>query len=162
MRLSDDCEQDCRKAANKVLDVRQGYLIGNGKTSVRIRVINDKDYYLTVKHRINGHCVEIETDISRKDFNSLWSSTTNHIHKTRYLIGGWDVDFFYYKDYRYFAIAEIELPEDQDMPKSIPSIFSDYIVYLVSIDDNRFTSRKLSDVTYAKKLFNQIVEKKDG
>lgn len=159
LSFSSRCEERCHAVATNSWDVRQGYLSGDGPTSVRVRRMRQGDktsYYLTVKHRIDGTCWEIENTIEQRDFEALWKSTVSRVKKTRYKVYGWDVDFFYEDDKRYFALAEIEMPEGQESPKEIPKVISENIIYVVSKDDNRFSSRKLSSRTFAQKVFSTV------
>lgn len=158
LRRDDECEREARRRAEKVLHITQGYL-GDGPPSVRIRrsILNDKaKHYLTVKQRLNGHVWEVEKKIDKEDYEALWPTCGSRLEKFRCVMEGWEVDFFYSGGRRYFAMAEIELPEDKRRPDRVLPFVADRLVYAVPSQDNRFTSKKLCDVKHADKVFDQV------
>lgn len=81
----------------------------------------------------------------------------NRLEKTRYkLPDGWCVDFFLdHDDATYFAMAECEMPEGQLEPKWTPEIITKALIFAVPSTDQRFSSKLVSDVRYAKTLFKE-------
>ena len=141
-------------------DIRQAYL----DDGPRIRQKNDA-YIFTYKRWIPEvkELVEIETAISRDDFDLLWSQRGEALEKTRFekVIGDseWVVDFL--RDPSgdvYFVLAEAELPRYQAQPDSLPEEISSSILHAVAAEDNRFTNKKLSDVDYARRLFEKVAD----
>jgi len=101
--------------------------------------------------------VEIETAISREDFELLWPLCVEAVRKTRYVKetadGEWVVDFLRDdKDRVYFVLAEVELSRFEMTPDEIPAEIAGHIVFAVPADDNRFTNKKLADRDYAREL----------
>lgn len=140
-------------------DIRQAYL----DDGPRIRQIDD-GYLFTYKKwvKITKELVEIEVEISRDDFELLWSERAQSIEKTRFErhVDGveWVIDRLRDKDGAvYFVLAEAELPRGQQVPQHVPDAIAAHILYAVAADDNRFTNKKLSDPDYAARLFNEVV-----
>lgn len=147
------------------LELKQGYL----DKANRIRSIVDPNgvtqYLFTYKTKVNGNQIEIENEISERDFNSLWTLVGNIITKTRVVVPygdyKWEVDFLYsYKKKTlgecYLIMAEVELPEDQELPNQVPDFISENLVYLVPREDRRFINRNLSRVGTVKKMVQEL------
>lgn len=139
-------------------DIRQAYLDENA----RIRWI-DSDCLFTYKRWVPQarEQVEIETAISRDDFDLLWPLCVQSVQKTRYVRqvadAEWVVDLLSDASGTvYFVLAEVELPRFQAAPDSIIAEIREHIVYSVAIDDNRFTNKKLSDPAYAARLLAEV------
>jgi CYTH domain-containing protein len=93
----------------------------------------------------------------------LWLVAINKLEKKRYTTSSsentWDIDFF--KDHHhqtYFAQGEVEMPEGQMAPTLIPDIVKNNIIFEVPMEDNRFGSKKLAHVKYAKNLLKELTE----
>ncbi len=139
-------------------DIRQAYL----NDGPRIREDNGA-CTLTYKKWIAAaqELVEIETAISREDFDLLRSECVINVDKTRYAkrlpSGDWVVDLL--RDGQgavYFVLAEVELPRGEAAPASIPEEIAPHIVHAVDALDNRFTNKKLADITRAAALYAEI------
>jgi len=105
---------------------------------------------------------EIETEITKKDFDAIWPKITRQLTKTRYNIKHgelwWEIDTFRGFGGSYFWMAEIELPEKQDWPDVVPDYIKNHLLYKVPLTDGRFSSKKLCDESYAKNLFKQLIK----
>ena len=139
-------------------DIRQAYL----DDGPRIRQI-DSEYLFTYKRWIPQakELIEIETDLSRDDFDLLWPLRVESLQKTRYIkeIGEaeWVVDFLMNATgHVYFVLAEVEMPRHQAAPDDVPAEIRDHILYAVGAGDNGFTNKKLSNPDYAAKLYQKI------
>ncbi len=107
--------EDWRKYANKPQLFKQGYLASNKKGwSIRIRIIDNKEAYLTLKAQANiatNH--EYEYSIPLEEANEIWNLVPHKLLKTRYQLsihgGSWIVDCFHDKNAP-LVIAEVELP----------------------------------------------------
>lgn len=154
-------ENDIPYIADKKFNIQQGYLLKNGGgLSVRIRqsTLDDKTKrYLTVKQKIDKRIVEIEKKIDIKDYEMLASLAVCWVNKIRYLVNDWEIDFFKRGEETYFAMAEIELPEDVEEPEFIPYFIQDYLLYIVPQNDCRFSSKKLANYDYTRKLIEELV-----
>jgi len=147
------------------LDLKQGYLDkANRIRSIR-RLDGTVQYLFTYKTKVNGNQIEIENEISERDFNSLWTLVGNVITKTRIVVPfgdyKWEVDFLHsYKKKTlgecYLVMAEVELPEDQELPNQVPDFISENLVYLVPRDDRRFINRNLSRVGTVKQMVQEL------
>ena len=142
----------------RLTHIRQAYL----EDGPRIRD-EDGDCTFTYKRMIAaaGELVEIETRISREDFDMLWSERTTALDKTRYAnscaSGDWVVDFLRNSDGElYFVLAEVELPRGVSAPSSILDEIAPFILHAVEPMDSRFTNKRLTDVAYASALYNEI------
>lgn len=161
--LNVECENEIEKNSISQKDIRQGYLVFSKGVSLRIReTFSSKDhrpkFELTFKQKVGNRVIEIEKDIDHRDFNDLWEVSINKLEKIRYNIAHeenyWEVDAF--KDHNhetYIIVAEHEMPEGKLYPESIPAIINDNLLYAVPLDDYRFSSKKLANLKYSKKLY---------
>lgn len=160
------CEHTFRKAALYIREMEQFYLISGKNQSLRCRkttTAKKVEHTLTFKQEVKGKVVEIETVINERDYSMLKTKSKSELKKIRYHIaekGGeeWEVDFFKSKSKNYFVQAEVEMPEEQKEPKSIPKLIQDNLIYVVASGDKRFTSRRLCDSKHARKLLKLIKE----
>ena len=155
-----DCKEDLLDDAYDQRYIRQGYLGFAKGVSLRVRDTNSK-YEMTFKQKVNNRVVEIETKIDKRDFEDLWSVAVNKLEKIRYMIstkhGLWEIDTFLDHNHEtYIVVAEHEMPEGQLEPKSIPKIITNNLVYAVPLDDDRFASKRLADVKYARELYKEF------
>jgi CYTH domain-containing protein len=145
--------------AEKTFHIEQKYLAINKGFSTRVRSINNCRYILTVKQDVQGMIgqLEIETDISKEDFDILWKTAYRVVSKVRYVYKGWEIDFFKNEQGKnYIAVAEIELPPKIKWPETIPLIIKENILYVVPIEDKRFSNKKIGNVKYASKLLEHV------
>lgn len=119
----------------------------------------------TYKHDLTNQpgCLEIETDMSKEDYDLAWSEADHKLTKTRLLLpcnntaGVWEIDFFYDAQGIYLAMAEFEVPAKSGPPKDLHPLVQEYLRYVVPADDNRFKNRKLGDRKYVEKILLEIV-----
>ena len=109
--------------------------------------------------------VEIETEMSRIDFERLWTLRRETLEKARYAWTDgrfhWDVDFFNTDDgATYFAMAEVEMPEDEATPPPPPAILAPHVLLLAPRNDARFTSKRIADRQHAEGLLAEILKGK--
>ncbi len=139
-------------------DIRQAYL----DDGPRLRQVGGECLFTYKKWAPHaGELVEIETAISRDDFDLLWPLCVETIQKTRYVRvtddGEWVVDFLRDDDGEvYFVLAEVELPRHQARPDAVPAEIAGGILHAVAIDDNRFTNKKLSRRDHALELLAEV------
>lgn len=156
---SEEVEQKFKESSQLAIPIHQRYLVTEKGMSVRVRCSEMKggpEYAFTFKKNINGEVVEIETKISEEDFDRMWPGAKNQVDKIRYIYEGWEVDFFKSNNSNYLAVAEIELPPKKLMPSIIPQLVTENIIYVVPIDDNRFSNKKIGDVVYATNLLDSL------
>lgn len=141
--------------------MEQSYFARGKDYSARIRSQKDNlgkvKKFFTFKHDIEGEVVEIQKKIDDVDYFMLSKIATNFVKKIRYEIGMWEVDFF--KDTEgetYFAMAEIELPRSVKEPSVTPDFITENLLYKVERHDFRFSSKKLSNIEYAKKILEDL------
>ncbi len=141
--------------------VRQAYLDAPG---LRIRSMESggkRAHFFTYKREVEGQVVEIETEISAKDFDRLWTQRQESLRKTRYSWPDgrfhWDVDFFKTEDGRtYFAMAEVEMPENDTAPPPLSARLASHFLAEAPHRDPRFTSKRLADQAFAEQLLADI------
>ena len=142
--------------------IHQIYLPGG----IRARALKDKDnhtkFIFGYKKKINGKILEIETEISPNDFNSLYSIKKSFLLKNRlswitdeYT---WDLDLFIHNEKPYFFMLEIEMPETINIIPKLPNIINDNMLYHVSEHDNNFSSKKLCSVKHAQKTLTSLMK----
>ena len=141
--------------------LRQAYLDASG---VRIRSVEadgKTDHVFTYKRTIDGQVVEIETGLSAIDFKRLWTQRRETLQKVRYSWNAgpfhWDVDFFKRDDgSTYFAMAEVEMPEEETDPPPLPDFLAAHLLAAAPAFDQRFTSKRIADQAHATKLLADI------
>ena len=141
--------------------LRQAYLDASG---VRIRAIKKGGaihHVFTYKRPVDGQIVEIETGISPIDFERLWKLRRETLSKVRYSWEEgrfhWDVDFFKTEAGKtYFALAEVEMPEEETVPPAAPARLQKHVLGLAPFGDPRFTSKRLADQAHAERLMAEI------
>lgn len=159
-------------------EITQGYLDDHS----RIRKMVPRDYgatqwFFTHKRSIAGKVVEIETPITERDFEMLWTLVRpglDAIYKTRVKVHArgatlahqpnrahdlWEVDFIRdaEKGNLLMIMAEIELPEDNtDGPSFIPPFINDHVIWRARQDDLRFTNRQLANIEETRRLMETL------
>jgi CYTH domain-containing protein len=167
--LNLDCLEDIKSQLltypnARKLKIWQGYLTSHA----RIRHIEEgktNRYVFTYKLKISGQTVEIETDISTHDFIKLVEGVDEKIVKERISIEmgeeTWEVDFL--KDAKYgevyLIMAEVEMPEWQFVPSSIPEFVSDHLIFPVPKNDKRFNNKQLGLPGEVRKLYELVKNK---
>ena len=128
--------------SDRVLHITQGYLASNKEMSVRIRIIDDNEAYLTIKQNVHDTLTmraEYEYLIPVQDaLEMLQSSPFLPIVKQRHIVHvddvKWELDFF--EDHNEGLItAEVELPSLETpvvLPEWIGKEVSNDIRYLNS------------------------------
>ena len=114
-------QEEFRKNAHKIIEIVQWYLSVKPEKIVRIRMQDDKDFFLTIKGISNASGLsraEDEHKISREEAEGLLKSCDSRmIVKTRYLVlvenHTWEVDIFH-GDNEGLIIAEIELSSEDE------------------------------------------------
>ena len=141
-------------------DVRQAYLDTVGLRIRRFDRDGSVSHIFSYKRPVGGAMVEVETAIDPVDFERLWTLRRESLEKVRFTIPAgdcqWDIDFFKDGGRTYFALAEVEMPEGREEPPEPPSILAPYVEFLVARGDERFSSKKLSDPIYARRLRTPI------
>lgn len=163
--LSGDLE--ARVAARpgvKRLYVHQAYLEASGLRIRSMESADRKKHVFTYKRLVDDQLVEIETEISEIDFGRLWKTRREALQKARYSWRDgrfqWDVDFFKTEDGRtYFALAEVEMPEEETQPPPPPDVLAPQVLLLAPRNDPRFTSKRLSNQAHAEQLLAAVREK---
>ena len=56
----------------------------------------------------------------------------------------------------YFALAEVEMPETDTVPPPPPEILAPHVLLLAPRNDQRFTSKRLSDRAHAERLLADV------
>src|SRR6185369_11941492 len=141
--------------------LRQAYLEASG---LRIRAIESGGrtrHIFSYKRSVDDQMVEIETEISPIDFERLWKLRRETLQKMRYSWRDgrfhWDVDFFKAEDgHTYFALAEVEMPETDTVPPAPPAILATHVLLLAPRNDERFTSKRLSNQDHAERLLADV------
>jgi CYTH domain-containing protein len=162
--LEDDAALERRLAASPGVArsyLRQAYLDSSG---LRIRTIESGGrtrHIFSYKRSVDDQMVEIETEIAPVDFDRLWKIRQETLQKARYSWRDgrfhWDVDFFKTDDGRtYFALAEVEMPEEDTVPPAPPAILAQHVLLLAPRNDARFTSKRLSDRGHAERLLAEV------
>ena len=154
---------------NRLVDVpyywiKQAYLPSVNNIAYRLREVtkNKVKRIFTIKSRnVDGTNTEIEFPVEKEDFDALFSKADRFVNKRRHIVdhlsGTWEIDVFLDSEGKsYFWMAEIELPEHQTEPTSLPDIIKEYLIYEVPLTDGRFSSRKVSSIKYATKLLKHL------
>lgn len=162
-------ETKLKVTCEKHLIIEQGYLAFSKGYSSRIRSVTElgrTKWFHTLKQKVSSRVVEVEKKLDDRDGIDLWTCCVGKLKKDRYVFtherDKWEVDLLKYHDTVYFVIAEVELSEGAPRPKSLPPFLSKHVLYEVPLDDDRFSNKRLGDVTYAKGLYLQIKEEQQA
>ena len=144
--------------------LRQAYLEASGLRIRAIEAAGGTRYIFGYKRTVDDQVVEIETEISKLDFDRLWTLRRENLQKARYSWPNghfrWDVDFFKAEDGgTYFAMAEVEMPEADTIPPLPPAILAPHVLLLAPRNDPAFTSKRLADRSHAERLLTDILKK---
>jgi len=149
------------KSAEEIYYIEQAYLFRGKGLTVRIRKQRDRNnkeiQVLTTKQRVGARIIEIEKRISIEDYDEMSKVAEGCLKKVRYVLKGWEIDFFKDSSETYFVMAEIELPDGVESPDRLPKFITQNLLFEVPLNDCRFSSKKLSDVEYAKALLEEVV-----
>jgi CYTH domain-containing protein len=150
-----DSKAAVENACGKPSMVLQGYLPGKGRIRRKTRENSKAFPHYTFNYKIplNGTVFELEKEITRHEFDTLWELTETRLVKYRYTtkigVVQWDIDYFVAGAAINFALAEAEMPEDMIEPDKIPKFLRDQIIYAVPRDKtDAFSSRKLACPSY--------------
>lgn len=144
--------------------LRQAYLDAPGLRIRSIEADGKTSHVFTYKRTVDGQVVEIETALSAADFARLWTQRNETLQKVRYAWNEgrfhWDVDFFKRDDgSTYFAMAEVEMPEEETEPPPLPAELARRLLGAAPVGDPRFTSKRLADQEHAERLLADIRRK---
>jgi CYTH domain-containing protein len=174
--LHPSIEEELSSLTSVCYKIDQGYIQNSAEgLQVRFRKVrsykHDKKYdtkrIFTLKSKnADFTSTEIETEVSKDDFKAVWPKVTNQLSKTRHKVfeleGYWEIDVFHGPNGNYFWMAEIELPDKKEWPDSVPEYITKHLLFKVPLTDNRFSSRKLYDETYANNILNTLLEGKSN
>lgn len=153
--LKKDCYLEIFSESSSKLTINQGYLSKNNRIR-SVKTKNEIKYYFTFKKIVDSNLIELESQISEKDFTSLWKTTKVRIQKERFILSHkWEIDFYFNNNKIYGAMAEIELKEKEVKPKYIPKIIEKNILYYVKKHDVRFFNNNLTK-TKMTKLYKEL------
>lgn len=144
--------------------IEQGCILHGPGSYLRIRKSscnNLNDWYMTFKQKDADRTIEIENKIEERDANDLWKRCYWTLKKDRYVYEEneqkWEIDLFKNDQKIYFILAEIELEENSIRPKKIPHMLKKHLLFEVPLTDDRFSNKRLGNVEYAEKLYNQMI-----
>ena len=132
-------------------DFRQAYLNSNiDGWTVRIRIINNDQAYITLKSSLNGFTnYEFEYQIPIQDAIELFNLSKNKITKTRYHLKidkkDWVVDSFKGLNSS-LTIAEIELDSESEQIQ-IPSWCGQEITGIKSLSNASLAKKPISEIS---------------
>jgi CYTH domain-containing protein len=145
--------------------IEQGVISHGPGMYLRIRrsVTRGKvEWFMTFKLKEADRTIEIENKIDARDAEDIWRKCYWKLKKDRYVIDyegmKWEVDFFKNDGDTYFILAEVELPEGSLRPKRMPGFLQKHLLHEVPLTDDRFSNKRLGDVEYAKRLYNQMAD----
>lgn len=146
--------------------IEQSYIVSDHNVTVRIRRSMFDDgpdrCFFTTKIFKDEKCYEFEQGISLIEYLELRKDSFAPLKKRRhsFTIGQehWDVDFFFDTNNElYFAMAEVEMPEEQKEVDYIPRELNGNILYRVEKNDPRFSNARLGSVGHAESLLGHIL-----
>jgi len=164
------CHDKIVTASTDAFEIYQGYVASKSGMTARIRSarkINKEKpkHHFCFKYKVETRLIEIEKKIDRRDYHDLWKIALNKIWKIRYNVFHevrgeaqlWEVDFFLDElGKAYFAMAEFEMAEGELAPDIVPPLISQHVVYEVPLQDDRFSSKKLSCQQHASQMLHSL------
>lgn len=152
-----ECFYMCKTFYDSV-KVEQGYI-----NEARIRRYGDVDMFSWKLRVTETESFEIEQVLNPTEFNLLWERASDKHKKHRFMLDLYDakldIDFFYswWHNEPYIATVEVEMKTDQDVDILDPGNRYDIAKYIHNkVSNAKFSSRKLGDEKYARKLLKEI------
>lgn len=156
-------EEQLMEMCDEHQSIQQGYLAFGKGTTTRIRHLQNQkkhQWFLTFKQKVNDRVIEIEKKLDERDGTDLWELCVGKIKKERYIFfdrgNNWEVDLFKKGSHIYFILAEVELSEGSPRPRSVPKFMKPFVLYEVPLTDDRFSNKRLGDVEYATRMYDQF------
>lgn len=149
-----------RKAGVRTREIVQAYLTDEN----RIRSFHDSEkgettYVFSFKRKVEGKVREIETPLSKEDFDALLPTATRTLRKTRYAFeeagAHWDVDYFEGRKGTYFVKAEAEVADSIRVAPAPCETIAANVLYEAG-KQSGFSSRRLADEAYARDLMRIV------
>lgn len=148
--------------------IQQAYI---GDARIRSKIEGDlvKFFFTWKKRRKDSSQIEIETEITERDFMELWDFATTFVYKVRIKVYGygvvWDVDFLFsdtgYNDH-YLTVAEVEMPENMNEPKFLPDFVKNNLVYEVPRkEEAKWSNQQLADKEKVQKMVKKVSKVSD-
>ena len=145
--------------------IEQGVLLHGSGSYLRVRRSVTKagvQNFLTFKLKDADRTIEVEQPIDARDATDLWRRCYFKLKKDRYIYTEnglkWEIDLFKDGERVYFILAEVELPEEAPRPKKLPAFLKRHLLYEVPLTDDRCSNKRLGDVEYASKLYEQLAK----
>lgn len=138
----------CIPLPHEIDRIKQGYLSDDPERTIRVRIINSRVAFLTIKgKKTNGMGNEFEYEIPVDDADQMMAMCKSVLHKTRALVKydndlTWEIDHFL-DDNEGLIIAEIELP-DINTELVLPTWLGEEIT-----DDTRYANSNLANYPYS-------------
>lgn len=168
--------EQIKPKVSKIIDQQQAFLKEGSGWVLRIRKSNiiyrlsddgpiqDPKYTMTFKQKTNNRQIEIEQDLDERDYLDLFETRVGLVYKRRHVIveglHEWEIDAYTLNqgdENPYFILAEVELDEDAISPKFMPNFITDNLLYEVGVNERGFSSKKLRDPSYARKLYDNLL-----
>lgn len=127
------------------VEISQGYLsVGEDGTEIRLRVKGEQ-FYQTVKQGKGVQRTEVEVELSRAQFDSLWLLTEGRrVEKVRYEIveGTWTIELdVYHGRLKGLVVAEVEFETLGESARFVPPLWFGREV----TDDDRYKNAVLAN-----------------
>lgn len=127
-----------------VLEIDQGYLPGVARLRHQRSASSGERFFRTVKHGTGVQRLEMEDEIDRVAFDTLWPETAGRrVRKRRYVVPAghdhWEIDQFLDRD---LVLAELEF-DDPESSVTIPDWLTPVLVRDVT-DEPAYTNRSLA------------------
>lgn len=159
--------------------IRKSVSLNVASTLNSMRIVGQPQYIHTTKHATKHGLVEVEVDITEKDYTMLYPYSEEKIKKLRVKIKQpdvlWDIDFLFRSDFDlnfsllqdnaylddfkksfYISLAECEMPEHWAAPKTFPDFVQEDMVYMVPQSEAaQWCNKCLSDVDYTLALIEE-------
>lgn len=131
-------------AACKGVEISQGYLsVGEDGTEIRLRRKGEQ-FYQTVKQGKGVQRTEVEVELNRAQFDTLWPLTEGRrVEKVRYEIveGIWVIELDVYRDrLKGLVVAEVEFETVDESSRFVPPSWLGRDV----TDDDRYKNATLA------------------
>lgn len=153
-------------AGYKIQSLTQLYLPGSG----RVRELKGRDerfdpttYEFTYKDKLKtAGNLEVNCTVDEEFFKISETIATIKLRKHRITFYSndfkWELDFFFDDEGVYFVMMECEVESADIIPdlSNIP-VLGKFVLLNVELDDNNFTSKKMSSREYAENLYKKVV-----
>ena len=162
--LKDSMDDRSWAGFTSLTEIIQSYLCDHARIrQIRSVKTGSACWVFTYKQMVGEQLVEIETAITREDYQKLQTTNVAQLFKLRgkAIVDGlwWDIDWFLHPRSHeiYLAMAEVEMPEHQTQLPEIPHWLKPHALMWVPKNDPRFINKNLVNPDQVSESLRELI-----